>query len=412
MDAASFWGTSRSGDESTGENRFEERRLTLDLASNSPKKNIDGVDQTNQFSRRTEGGLMPFDMDVPVSYGSVTTGGVATLQIGMTDLSTGAIVSGNGMEGIVEEGGPDSSEPTKKSSAMQPIETERVPCPRLCGAVFGRGNGGLVTFHNGEVKKMWSWYQRTENVRVPQLPTDLMTAREESMRQALNADSTGSTHPLGTEDEASKNDPGNTKQSPRTLKELLSMLAAAKDAQWGDDVASDGSDSDDILSGGGNFFEDDSLGSNSSDDDFEEEGLGSAQTEDLYRRYFGGQDTLKGATKASQSPSRSVPPPSPASPSRRSKQLHPIAGPSSDMLSPVVRLTRKYDQDILGHQSVGLAKGWKLGPWDTNTVAYSDVTFSYRGDETKTEAILADDDPLLPEGKFTMPSVQLPFFCT
>jgi hypothetical protein len=384
VDAASFWGMSRTGTEATGLKRPEERRLTLDESASSPQKVVENVNLPNPLSRRTEGGFMPFDMDVPVSYGAVTTGGVANLQIGITDMSTGALVSGTSTGGMTEEGGPVSSDPSKKPSTMETIDTERVPCPRLCGAVFGRGNGGLVIFHNGEVKKMWSWYQRTDNVKVPQLPAGLISSEHESMRQGHTSTPSGL-----------------TKQGPRTLKELLSMVSAAKDAQWGEEVASDGSDSNDILSGGGNFYEDDSLGSNSSDDEDDEDGLGNATTEDMYKRNFGGQDPLKGeGARISQSPLQAYPlVPSPSSASRRTNQLQLFAGPSSDMLCPVVRLTRKFDQDMLGNQSVALAEGWELGPWDTKlNLASSDVPLPFHGEETKSEVVSDDVDPI--QGKF------------
>lgn len=40
------------------------------------------------------------------------------------------------------------------------------------------------------------------------------------------------------------------------------------------------------------------------------------------------------------------------------------AGPSYDMLAPVVRVTHDYDETMLNHQSVALAKGWDLGGWE------------------------------------------------
>ena len=397
MDAASFWGTSRPSTEAASLDRFDERKFTFSPSSLSPRKKVEGFDQPSNSIRRSEGGLMPFDMDVPVSYGSVTTGSVSSLQIGMTDMSTGAIVTGTGMGGIIEEGVPVSTDPSKKST-METFETERVPCPRLCGAVFGRANGGLVTFHNGEVKKMWSWYQRTDNIKVPQLPARL---EQEGMRQVHNATASGSTQLLTTIDGASTRATVISKQGPRTLKELVSMISAAKDAQWGDEVASEGSDSNDILSGGGNFFEDDSLGSNSSDEDEDNEGLGNSQTEDVFRRHFGGQDHLKGeVTIALQSPSQSVPPPSPMSPSMTKKKFQPFAGPSSDILCPVVRLIRTYDQDILGNQSVALAEGWELGPWDTRlTMSDHEVAFLHP-EESKSDLASTDVDTIARQGRF------------
>ena len=41
---------------------------------------------------------------------------------------------------------------------LDPTEAINVPCPPLCGAVFSR-TGELVTFNNGPVKQLWSFYQ-------------------------------------------------------------------------------------------------------------------------------------------------------------------------------------------------------------------------------------------------------------
>ena len=175
---------------------------------------------------------MPFDMDVPVAYGSVTAGNASSLQIGMTDIATGAIGSANTLGGIIEEGDPTSIDPMQKTSVMQNIETERVPCPRLCGAVFGRGNGGLVTFHNGEVKKMWNWFQRADNLRLNNAKNNVM-ASEQHIRRVHNATGAGSTHPIAAQDDETATHQAVIKLAPRTLKELLGMMAAAKEVSGG-----------------------------------------------------------------------------------------------------------------------------------------------------------------------------------
>ncbi len=231
-DAASFWGTSRTGvDSSLLFNRGEERRLALRDASVPSPQKADGVESVTNRRVGVEGSVMPFDMDVPVAYGSVTVGNTSSLQIGMTDIATGAIVSTTSMGGIVEEGNPMSGEPLQKISIMQSIETERVPCPRLCGAVFGRGNGGLVIFHNGEVKKMWNWYQRTDSLRHsnPMGKNGSIISEQEGLRRVHNATGTGTTHPLSTEEDDTAKPQTNAKLGPRTLKELIGMMAAAKE---------------------------------------------------------------------------------------------------------------------------------------------------------------------------------------
>ena len=172
---------------------------------------------------------MPFDMDVPVAYGSVTAGNTSILP----EIHSGA--TANTLSGIIEESDPSSIDPMQKTSVMQNIETERVPCPRLCGAVFGRGNGGLVTFHNGEVKKMWSWYQRADNLRLNNAKSNLM-ASEQHIRRVHNATGAGSTHPIAAQDDESAKHQAVIKLAPRTLKELLGMTAAAKEVSCGLDT--------------------------------------------------------------------------------------------------------------------------------------------------------------------------------
>ena len=118
-----------------------------------------------------------------------------------------------------------------------------------------------------------------------------------------------------------------------------------------------------------NFFEDESLGSNSSDDDDDDIGTPPV-TDELYQRYFGNQP-WKGVSEIEMSgvpvsSSHSRVPDSPSSPSRI-KKARPFLGPTSDMLAPVVSLTRQFDREILSYQSIAIAEGWELGPWDTIT---------------------------------------------
>lgn len=234
LDAASFWGVSRAGvDSSAVLHRVEERRMALEDPSSSPQKTDSDVPMIPSIRRNGPEG-MPFDMDVPVAYGSVTAGNTSNLQIGMTDISTGAIASTNSMGGVVEEGETVSADPLQKTSIMDTIETERVPCPRLCGAVFGKGNGGLIVFHNGEVKKMWHWYQRTDSVKLSSNSggkTDPTTREREGLRRVHNATGSGSTHPLSTREEETPNAQATPKSGPRTLKELFGMMAAAKEVR-------------------------------------------------------------------------------------------------------------------------------------------------------------------------------------
>eukprot|EP00934_Nitzschia_sp_Nitz4_P007756 Nitzschia sp. Nitz4//scaffold2_size372955//310412//314952//NITZ4_000461-RA/size372955-augustus-gene-0.391-mRNA-1//1//CDS//3329546892//7746//frame0 len=360
-DAASFWGSTRIGPADTGLNHTEERRPL----PASPTK-VDKHEDTLGTSGRDagDGGTMPFDMEVPVAYGSVKADNVANPQIGITDITTGATVTATGLGGVLEESNPTASEPVPATSIMERIETERIPCPRLCGAVFGKGNGGLVVFNNGEVGKMWSWYQRMGTFREPGLSMGKV-----EVNSVHKGPDTGPVDSIpGQGDDVL----GNVapRGGPRTLKDLVNMTSAAKEAQWGGENASDESDSADSISDGDNFFEYESMASNSSDED--DDGLPAPPpADDMYKRYFGGSQFKKGTLEMSD-PATSHSPSKTNQPAPPIRKIRNLPGPSSDMLAPVVSLVHKYDKDILSHQSIELAKGWELGPWFTESSELQD----------------------------------------
>ena len=142
-------------------------------------------------------------------------------------MSSGNVVTASGM-GAVEEGDQVAVDVTGASTIMENIETERIPCPRLCGASFGPGNGGLAIFHNGDVKKMWVWYKRADNVRgVPGLKGDAAFADSEGLGVVSNSTATPSSSSLstrvgGTQQQAV------SRSGPKTLKELINMTSTAK----------------------------------------------------------------------------------------------------------------------------------------------------------------------------------------
>ena len=99
---------------------------------------------------------------------------------------------------------------------------ERVPCPRLCGAVFGSGNGRLTIFRNGEVKKMWNWYQRTDTIRLTSIPSGQVDVTSSSDAQTLITDTKVATDP------AKRYQLGSS-TGPRTMKELVDMVSSAQE---------------------------------------------------------------------------------------------------------------------------------------------------------------------------------------
>jgi hypothetical protein len=221
FDAAGFWGTDTLNNRS--DDPFSEQ------PSSPLKKLVGGGDPLMSHSRRpTEGGVMPFDLEVPIAYGSVTAGNITGLQIGVNDITSGKVGATTGM-GAVEEGDNVAGDVRDTNAMMENIETERVPCPRLCGATFGSGNGGLAIFHNGEVKKMWGWYQRADTVRIsgaPGVKGDAAFSDAESIEVSVGS-SGRTSHPPSRK--AGKQKLAIASSGPRTLKELMSMTTSAKE---------------------------------------------------------------------------------------------------------------------------------------------------------------------------------------
>ena len=245
MDAAGFWGGSsfRQTSDAAAKNRMEEARHRLEKLQspqfNSPENQNGDPPTSLAGSRDADGGLMPFDMDVPVAYGSVATSGSGiknNMQLGITDMASGAMVSSTGMGGAIEEIKSTPTDTMDTTTIMENIETERVPCPRLCGATFGMGAGGLVVFHNGEVKKMWNWYQRTDTLRLTGAlgsgKIDNPSISETDTFRSVQATPPGSrtSNPLSPSvEEATKPAQLDNNSGPRTLKDLVNMMATAKE---------------------------------------------------------------------------------------------------------------------------------------------------------------------------------------
>lgn len=144
---------------------------------------------------------------------------------------------------------------------------------------------------------------------------------------------------------------------------LISNYSFSTQTQWGERNGLNGADSDGTISSVENFFEDESLGSNSSDSE-DDAAMTAPPAAEIYKRYFG-ERAWKGTVEkvqASNSPTHPQGSQSPE-PSTRS----PFLGPSSDMLAPVVSVTHAYDSMMLNRQSMSLAKGWELGGWDANS---------------------------------------------
>ena len=216
IDVASIWGVSTNTATDLGMSQGDYSNIEQARSTSPLKISVTTEDSLRNNGRRQEGSFMPFDMDVPVpvAYNSVTAGNLNSIQLGMTEMTPlSAIVN-------TTKGGIESK--FNSASIIENIDKERVPCPRLCGAVFGSGNGGLAVFRNGEVKKMWNWYQRTDKLRLSSIPGGQVDVASSSDPQALITDNNIQTDP-------EKGYQMTSSSGPRTLKELEDMVSAAKD---------------------------------------------------------------------------------------------------------------------------------------------------------------------------------------
>jgi hypothetical protein len=206
-----------SGKILSAESSAHQMEKKTEMRSTSPLKSLGPNDTIRDTGRQIEtGGFTQFDMDVPVqpAYETVNTGNIGGIQVGIPGLTSNAILGQVGDDG-------DSSV-RDATSMMENIETARIPCPNLCGAFFGGGNGSrLVVFHNGEVKKMWNWYQKTDMIRLSNIPGGQADAASASNAKMVMSKTSS--------EPSDKLESPNATLGPRSLKELKDMMALAKE---------------------------------------------------------------------------------------------------------------------------------------------------------------------------------------
>lgn len=301
-----------------------------------------------------------FDMDVPVAYGAPVPGQVVN-GMNVTEVASPPVVLLSNEEHAIEVG-------LQRKDITDTIDKDKVPCPRLCGGSFSPGIGGIVCFNNGEVRKMWSWYEQSDPRRRGHASTGKGRA---PLQQGFRSDSTVGDDNAEQGDSSVFNSkpqdiPSSRRQEcPRTLKDLQDMTDHARFSQWRSDESSGGESSLDDQS-------DESLDGSASGDD--EEGDGDEARKRMYEKYFGGlQDNILSSPSARESKDRKdefISPP--RSPPRQkqtvvaanAKSNEGFVGPASDLV-PAVYITHDQDAVVYSGQSKELALGWMLGGWDT-----------------------------------------------
>jgi hypothetical protein len=216
-----------------------------------------------------------------------------------------------------------------------------------------------AAFHNGDVKKMWSWWAQKDQTRSGTVPGYIGEPAVGATQHAT-IDGTANRESLAA----------SMSSHPRTMKELSSMTSAARASQWGEPGESETSSAGfPVL--GTNFFDDDSDSTSESgvghDDEVADPSSSARDQKQMYDSYFRGY----------QRPLVEQAAPDPDEPLEggRESDFRLVAVPSSGMLSPIVNVSHEFDRISLQNQSRELAQSWKLGDFKVtsgvgNTVSH------------------------------------------
>lgn len=323
--------------------------------------------------------------EFPAQHEETTTQpSFAAILPGTTTVSASDFISSNAAaQSSANDGDERSIARAESISLMKTIDTNRIPCPRLCGASFGPGVGGFAVIHNGHVRKVWKWWDTNHPTRFSTVPGLIGEAAPSNMRLTPTMEALSASNSM--EMEPRRVLPG--RECPRTLKDLTDMIAAARAAQWGEQAASEASS----IAGGtqahaDNFFEDDSDASSDSAEDFLS-GSEGKEAKDIYTQYFGAsQDItqLLGVTPLVCEDATNVDP----------MEARTQDGTPSDMLSPLVRVFFDYDALALNRQSVALARGWKIGDIDVSDQFTKEKGSCYYGNAIRDTGQLIHESSL------------------
>lgn len=210
---------------------------------------------------------------------------------------------------------------------------------------------------------MWRRWERSDPARFAAVPGLI---GEPSLADPKKQESSGY---MGVTDEGTSVSMVSTAECPRTLKDLLAMTGAAKEAEWGEQDES-GASSTGFPALVNNFFEDDSEGSSDSGEEQSEEIAetpGSKNQKRMYDNYFSGyqrplvEPLTRSQGTLDQTENEDV---------AADGVFSPTVGSASEMLSPLVKVSHAYDQIALNNQSPELAAGWKLGDFNFDRVHF------------------------------------------
>lgn len=245
------------------------------------------------------------------------------------------------MEAVVDMRGADTVAAAEaRNFPIDPNVASRVPSPPLCGVTFS-GVGGLVSFNNGPVKKMWAFYHSNR----------LTSPTNKSHTLKIGTDNIFKCKSIHSQNSSDHRTCGGDSQSafPRTLMDLIDMNLQSQTLQWGD---GDNEQSDDDAAGGGggnststvdsSCYEDgDMLTLESDESSRSPESEGSeCSADNLFEDYFSSSRKSLMGTK---------------------QEVANEAFGRLLSLSPFVSITKKHDDILLSEQTPQLATSLILG---------------------------------------------------
>ena len=245
------------------------------------------------------------------------------------------------------------AETSTNNIPIDPARAARVPCPPLCGVAFSAA-GELITFNNGPVKQMWSYYQANDALSSngPKSLSSTLSFEPNNTKNSSDTDTANGDEEEGSTDQDQVTD---KRTLPRTLADLVDMNLRSQTLQWGEgnDVQHDNDDDeeeDDDDGSSSNNSSEIALDDDSDDDDEELEGSYHMVSRDPQHKREDSSDMFDEYFASSRKPLLG----------EENKGANEVfAGLPS--LSPSVLITRKYDDILLNGQTPQLANMLKLG---------------------------------------------------
>lgn len=233
-----------------------------------------------------------------------------------------------------------------------------------------------LVFNNGGVKRMWRWWEKSDPTRLASVPGLI---GEPSLNDTLGS----SLHLEERDDPTRSCRKSSGINYPRTLKDLLAMTEAAREAKWGEQGEAEDLNSEFPVIGNA-FFEDDSGDSSESEEEQDDE-----DPENIRKQDYSSGNVLASRSNTDQTVNDMT---------ETSKDADGIAaGAASDMLTPMVKISNEYIAVSLNNQSPALALRWKLGDFDVHS-NQPNVDASLASSKSNDNSAAVDSFPISKQG--------------